>query len=137
MRLTSIREINLVNNTTNNLRWHRENIFLLKGRHREKVRKHLNVYVHISLILRVCLVCKTVSTRQNSTKQNNTTQGRTTYNKFLLYWIIFRFIRFLKEEMLFWCFRQLVRGTKSCVVVWWGTKISVFVLSLASRLSCP
>jgi len=38
--------------------------------------------------------------------------------------------------MLLWYFRQLVRGTKSCVVVWWWTKISVFVLSLASCLSC-
>jgi len=38
--------------------------------------------------------------------------------------------------MLFWYFRQLVRGTKSCTVVWWGTKIWVFVLSLASSLSC-
>jgi len=40
------------------------------------------------------------------------------------------------DEMLFWYFRQLVRGTKSCDVVWRGTKISVFVMSLASSLFC-
>jgi len=32
----------------------------------------------------VCLVCKTVSTGQNSTRQNITTHGRTTQDKFFM-----------------------------------------------------
>jgi len=62
--------------------------------------------------LRVRLVCKTASTIQNSTRKNSTMQGRTTQNKFLCHWIIFCFIWFLGDEMLFWYFKQPVRGTK-------------------------
>jgi len=73
----------------------------------------------VLITLRVRLVCKTTSTIQNSTWKNNTIQGRTSHDKFLWHWIIFCFIRFLGDKMLFWYFRQHVRGTKSCVVVWW------------------
>ena len=56
------------------------------------------------------------------------------YSKFLWHLLIFSLIQFLVDKMLFLYFRQLVRDTKSCVVVWWGT-ISVFVLPLP--LVCP
>jgi len=46
------------------------------------------------------------NTRQNSFSKK--TQGRTVQNKFLWHWIIFCFIRFLEDGMLFWYFRQLV-----------------------------
>jgi len=82
------------------------------------------------------LVCKTTSIIQNSTRKNIKIQERTAQDKILWHWIIFCFIRFLRDKMLFWYFRQPVRKTKSCDVVWWGTKISVFVMSLASSLSC-
>jgi len=66
-----------------------------------------------------------------------TTQDRTTQSTLLWYWIIFGLIRFFMGKILFWYFRQLVSGTKSCVVVLWGSKISVFVLSFASSSFCP
>jgi len=46
-------------------------------------------------------------TEQHNIRQNNTRQI-----------LAFCFIRILGDEILFWYFRQLVRGTKSCVVVW-------------------
>jgi len=61
-------------------------------------------------------------TEQHNTRQNSTWQILIAFNDF------FCFIWFLGDEMLFWYFRQLVRGTKSCVVVWWETKISVLYL---------
>jgi len=36
------------------------------------------------MLIDVYLVCKTVSTRQNSTRQNNTNQGRIVHDKFLI-----------------------------------------------------
>jgi len=42
---------------------------------------------------------------------------------------------FWETKCYFGILDNFVRWTKSCDVVWWGTKISIFVLSLASSLS--
>jgi len=50
------------------------------------------------------LVCKTTSIIQNSTRKNIKIQERTAQDKILWHWIIFCFIRFLRDKMLFWYF---------------------------------
>jgi hypothetical protein len=49
----------------------------------------------------------------------------------------FYVVRCLVNKRLFWYFRQLVQRTKSCPVVQWGTRISVFVLSLGPICLVP